>query len=179
MSHRSMIGVAIPIPEPYAAELAEWRDVLGDPQARLVPPHVTLLPPTPVDSDRLAAVEQHLVEVAAGERPFQLHLRGAATFRPVSPVVFVPLALGISDCERLEELIRSGLLYRPLRFPYHPHVTVAHDLPESVLDKAFDLLVEYEATFEVDGFNLYEHGSDGVWRTRRRFEFSGGMPDRT
>ena len=34
--------------------------------------------------------------------------------------------------------MRSGPLERELKFPYHPHVTVAHDLPEEALDRAFD-----------------------------------------
>jgi hypothetical protein len=42
--------------------------------------------------------------------PFEVHLRGSATFRPVSPVVFVPLVRGISECERVEAQVRSGPL---------------------------------------------------------------------
>uniref|UniRef100_UPI0019638830 2'-5' RNA ligase family protein n=1 Tax=Escherichia coli TaxID=562 RepID=UPI0019638830 len=79
--------------------------------------------------------------------PFDIHLRGSASFRPVSPVVFVTLALGISDCERLESKVRSGVLARELKFPYHPHVTVAHDLPEEQLDQADEALASYDAWF--------------------------------
>ena len=74
-----------------------------------------------------------------------MHLRGSGTFRPVSPVVFVPLARGISECERLEAQVRSGPLARETAFPYHPHVTVAHDLDEAALDRAFDALAAYDA----------------------------------
>jgi hypothetical protein len=32
-------------------------------------------------------------------------------------------------------------------------------------------LADFSATFLVNGFVLYEHGSDSVWRPRRRFRF--------
>jgi 2'-5' RNA ligase len=103
-----------------------------------------------------------------------MHLRGTASFRPVSPVVFVPLVEGIADCERVEERIRSGPLRRELRFPYHPHVTVAHDLDEQGLDRASAALKDYEARFSVWGFTLFEQDGGGVWRPQRDFPFGGG-----
>ena len=102
------IGVAIGIPEPYTAELQGWRERLGDPNAADIPPHVTLLPPTALHTEDLFAVEEHLRYVAEHSEPFVMHLRGSGTFRPVSPVVFVTLAQGISECELLERGVRSG-----------------------------------------------------------------------
>lgn len=167
------IGVAISIPQPYGDELTAWRKSFGDPLAASVPPHITLLPPTELDSVDLDLVEAHLNAVAASREPFVVHLRGTATFRPVSPVVFVALARGISDCETLSKAIRTGPLPGELPFPYHPHVTVAHELPEPVMDRAFEALAGYEADFVVDAFGLYEHGTDGVWRKHRDFGLGG------
>lgn len=170
-------GVAIGLPEPYTTELQGWRERLGDPNAASVPPHVTLLPPTPLPDGQLEEVEEHLRTVAAGEQWFVLHLRGSGTFRPVSPVVFVPLARGIGECEQLERQVRSGPLWRETAFPYHPHVTVAHDLDAARLDRAFDALAAYDARFRVWGFTLFERGRDGVWRPQRDFPFaSDGLP---
>jgi 2'-5' RNA ligase len=168
------IGVALGIPEPYNRELQGWRDRLGDPNARRIVPHVTLLPPTEVGSDALPAIEEHLRLVAKDEEPFEIRLRGSATFLPVSPVVFVPLVQGIAGCERLEVKVRRGPLSRELRFPYHPHVTVAHDLPDDALQRAFHQLADYEAAFDVRGFTLFEQGPDEVWRPQRDFMFGGG-----
>jgi 2'-5' RNA ligase len=164
-------GVAIGVPDPHGGELVGWRKRIGDPNAEAIPPHVTLLPPTRLPRGRLPEVERHLGAVAAVERPFDIHLRGAGTFRPVSPVVFVSLARGISRCERLERRVRSGPLTRRLRFPYHPHVTVGHDLPDAALDEAFEGLVDFEACFRVDAFTLFEQGDDTVWRPVRHFPF--------
>lgn len=168
------IGVAIPIPEPYGAQLQDWRAAFGDPQARAIPTHVTLLPPTEVPHGALPEVDTHLRKVAETQRPFAMLLRGAGTFRPVSPVVFVQLAEGIGGCEQLERQVRTGVLGRELQFAYHPHVTVAHDLSEPALDRAFETLAGYEARFDISGFALYEHGDDGVWRVRAPFTFGGG-----
>lgn len=170
------IGVAIGIPEPYASELQGWRERLGDPYASGIPPHVTLLPPTVVRSSRLAEVEEHLRAVAERHAPFTMHLRGSGTFRPISPVVFVPLAQGIGECERLEADVRGGPLTREVSFPYHPHVTVAHDLGEDVLDQAYEDLASYDARFQVWGFTLFEKGRDEVWRPQRDFPFATPLP---
>ncbi|WP_018638972.1 2'-5' RNA ligase family protein [Parafrankia elaeagni] len=172
------IGVAIGIPEPFRTELRDWRRRVGDPNAALIVPHITLLGPTEVPIAQLPAIERHLAEVAAGGEPFVIHLRGSGTFRPLSPVVFVTLAMGISCCELLEKAVRSGPLDRPTRFSYHPHVTVAHDIDEESMDRAAELLAKYRAQFEVTGFELYERGDDCAWRQLRRFPFAcgGGRP---
>ncbi len=167
------IGVAITVPEPYGGRLQDWRRRFGDPMADAIPTHVTLLPPTQVSADALTEVEDHLGHVATAERVFPMQLRGTGTFRPVSPVVFVALALGIGDCERIEEQVRAGPLARRLPFPYHPHVTVAYDLPDAVLDSAYLELAEYAAQFSVECFHLYEHGPDGVWRPRGEYVLDG------
>jgi 2'-5' RNA ligase len=171
------IGVAIGVPEPYGAELTKWREDLGDPLALAIPPHVTLITPTELDDTQLAAVVSHLEVVASQQWPFEIQLRGTGSFRPVSPVVFVALAAGISDCERLESAVRSGPLAGPLKFNYHPHVTVAHDVPPDVLDHAFRELADYEAAFTVEHFGLFERGDDGVWRTDRDFAFGLAAPE--
>ncbi|GAA1853079.1 2'-5' RNA ligase family protein [Myceligenerans crystallogenes] len=164
------IGIAVAIPEPHATELAAARSAAGDPLADVIPPHITLLGPTVVDQTDLEKVREHLRDVAAQIPPFTVRLRGTATFRPVSPVVFVSLAQGIAECEQIEQRVRTGLLAQDLRFNYHPHVTVAHEVPDEALDKAFHALRDFEADFEVTSFWQYEHGDDGVWRPQQRFD---------
>lgn len=166
------IGVAVGIPEPWGSQLDEHRAASGDPMAAYIPAHLTLLGPAEVDpsASTAAKIEDHLAAVAEAHAPYQLHLRGTGTFRPVTQVVFVAVAAGISECELLAADIRSGPLERELRFPYHPHVTVAHDVDDDALDTVFEELATFEARFPVDGFTLYEHGVDGHWHPKRRFE---------
>jgi 2'-5' RNA ligase len=169
------IGVAVGIPEPWGSQLDGYRAASGDPLASLIPAHLTLLAPTEIDAGRevTTKIEEHLASVAADHRPFQLHLRGTGTFRPVTQVVFVSVAAGIAACEQLAADILSGPLSRPLKYPYHPHVTVAQDIREEALDAVYDGLASFEARFPVDGFTLYEHVPDGRWQPQRRFPLSG------
>jgi 2'-5' RNA ligase len=168
----STIGVAIAIPEPWARELQSKRAAFGDDQANGIPTHITLIPPTEVDGD-LVDVEDHLAAVAKEQAPFRLRLRGTATFRPVSPVVFIVVSEGISACELLADAARRGPLSQQPTFPYHPHVTVAHHLSESALDQAYESLAGFDCAFQVAEFHLYVHGDDGVWRPVRTFELAG------
>jgi 2'-5' RNA ligase len=163
-----VIGVAIAIPEPWATELYDYRIDIGDPTAAGVPSHITLIPPTEVGSD-LSAIEEHLAAAGAGIEPFEVHLRGTATFRPVSPVVFVGLAEGISQCEQLADAVRRGPLALQLDFPYHPHVTIAHHLDDPTLDRAFDELAGFDCRFGVSEFHLYVHDEEEGWRATRTF----------
>ena len=169
MTDEVMVGVAIAIPQPHATVLANWRRQIGDPAADLVFPHVTLLPPTPVPADMMDNVEKHLADAAASHRPFVMHLAGTGTFRPTSPVVFIQVATGVSDCEILERAIRSGPLARELEFPYHPHVTVAHQIPDAALDEAYDGLSGFVARFSVARFVLFLRDADGRWTWRTEF----------
>lgn len=166
------IGVSIPIPEPYASRLVRARTEAGDPQAFSVPPHITLLPPTVVEPDQMGAVVEHLSLVAARSAPFVLELRGTETFRPLSQVVFVALAAGHGQCTALHEAVNAGPLWQDLHFPYHPHVTIAHDLPPADLDRAQQAMAAFDALFAVAHFSLYEFGDDGVWRDVSTFVLS-------
>jgi 2'-5' RNA ligase len=164
------IGVAIDIPEPWGNQLTRRRAASGDPHAAYTPAHVTLLGPTDVPTAAMAAVEAHLEEVAAAQPPFTIHLRGTGTFRPITEVVFVTLATGISECEILAGAIAAaGDIQRDVRFPYHPHVTIAQDVPADALDAAFDDLSGFSAKFDVASFTLFSHGGEGPWRRRRDF----------
>ncbi|ASW57403.1 2'-5' RNA ligase family protein [Plantactinospora sp. KBS50] len=170
----TQIGIAIDIPEPWGKFLTQARAEAGDPQAADVPAHVTLLGPTEIPSSSLPAVEEHLAAVAANHLPFTMHLRGTGTFRPITEVVFVVVATGISECELLAEAIRSAPhLHRETRFPYHPHVTVAQDIAPEAMDKAYHDLADFSALFEVERFTLFLHSGQARWQPRRDFELTG------
>ena len=90
----------------------------------------------------------------------------------MSPVVFVAVADGVAACEQLEQRVRSGDMAVETRYPYHPHVTLAHDVPEPVLDRAFAELAGFEASIDVSSVGLYEY-LDGSWQLVRDFPFGG------
>ncbi|RYE76279.1 MAG: 2'-5' RNA ligase family protein [Myxococcales bacterium] len=163
------LGVSIAVPEPWGPQLQDYRVALGDVAAREIPTHITLLPPYDASAAEREALEAHLATVAAASAPFQVRLRGTGTFRPVSPVVFVNVVKGISECEQLSARVNAGPFAPETHFPYHPHVTVAHDVGEVEMDRAFDELAEFACDFEVAGFHLYDY-VDGVgWQEARWF----------
>lgn len=166
----TQIGVAVDIPEPWGGFLTRRRAETGDPQAPDVPAHVTLLGPTVIPVASMPKVEKHLAAVAEQHLPFTLHLRGTGTFRPITEVVFVAVAAGISECELLAAAIGSAPeLRRETRFPYHPHVTVAHDVAPEALDKVYEDLADFSALFEVGSFTLFSHSGEARWQPRRDF----------
>ncbi len=173
MGNKITVGVALAIPEPHAAVLSGWRRRIGDPEAGKIPPHVTLLPPTEMEADQLELVEKHLAEAATTVLPFTMKLSGTGTFRPVSQVVFVQVSAGIAECELLERAVRRAPIVREVEFPYHPHVTVGHDLADQNLDQAYDGLRDFVARFVIDRFTLYAQDGDGTWRTHREYPLTG------
>jgi 2'-5' RNA ligase len=125
-------------------------------------------------------VAESIGRTAAGASAFTMHLRGTATFRPVSPVVHIQVVRGVSNCEQLERRLRTGLLAQDLTFPYHPHVTVAQGVPDADLDRAFADLAAFEAVFVVDQIFLFAQERNGLWRAERRVPLAnvgrGGPP---
>jgi 2'-5' RNA ligase len=170
---QTVLGVVVAVPEPWAQLLVDWRMKVGDPQAKLVPPHVTLLPPTEVAVADRAAISEHLAEVARSHAPFDMHLAGTGTFAPVSDVVFVAVARGIGNCEMIAGDVCRGPLDRSLSFPYHPHVTVAHDVPADMLELAYTGLAELSAEFRVDAFTEFEQTPSGTWAVAREYPLTG------
>lgn len=171
------IGVALPIPEPFLGELRAYRERFGDPLAHAIVAHITLVPPTEVSSSaHLAAIVEHLRGSVRELVPFEVVLAGVDSFRPVSQVVFVPLIVGERHVREVERTVRRGPLQRHLAFPYHPHVTIAHDVDSAWLDQAHTAMQSYRAAFDVDRLVLFQRGSDGVWSPWVEFPFGTTDP---
>lgn len=158
------MGITIPIPEPLASELENWRASFGDPMATLVPPHITLVTTTPSPGWDLTL--DHARAVAASQPEFTVSLSSTGSFRPVSPVVFLRVEEGFDTCVELHSQLQSGPLERDLDFPFHPHVTVAHDVSEASMDSAEAKLSSFTASFTVRTLGVYEHDASGLWKLR-------------
>ncbi len=163
------IGVSVAVPEPWGPELQQYRIGAGDEAARHIPTHITLLPPHQVAAGDIDEVMTHLGHVAAEIEPFRVHLRGTGSFQPVSPVVFIGVVEGISQCEQLAAGVRQGPLVIERVFPYHPHVTVAHNLSDEQLNRAFTDLEDFDAVFDVEEMWMYLHDDASGWQPTRAF----------
>ncbi|MCC3272869.1 2'-5' RNA ligase family protein [Arthrobacter zhangbolii] len=155
-----------------ASELRAARASFGDPMAAVIPAHITLV--TTTETSDWDATVDHVREVAAAQEPFRVTLQGSASFRPVSPVVYVNVDQGFDECIALHKELQSGPLARDLVFPFHPHVTVAHDVSEQSMDEAVRRLDDYQASFTVDCVGLYEHDATGLWKLHEHVQLGTG-----
>lgn len=162
----AVIGLTVSLPEPWAAQVRLVRAAAGDPLSASVPPHITLLPPTAVPEGELDAVIAHVARVAAAHAPFVLATRGTDTFRPVSPVVFLRVTEGADELDALQRDVRTaaGPLDVPLRFPFHPHVTLAHEVDDSSLDEAERAGRDIAVELVVAHLDLYRLAADSSWQ---------------
>ncbi|MDN6168502.1 MAG: 2'-5' RNA ligase family protein [Micrococcaceae bacterium] len=171
------VGIVIPLPEPHRSELREHRLSFGDPVARSVPPHITLI--TGARAADWAAARAHVRRVAAGTAPFSLRLHGTETFRPVSQVVVLRVTEGFDACVSLHRQLQAGPLETRAEFPFHPHLTLAHDLAEEPMQRAMTSLAGYDATFPVDRIGLFEYDAEGLWALQEELTLGqdGAHPD--
>jgi 2'-5' RNA ligase/8-oxo-dGTP pyrophosphatase MutT (NUDIX family) len=164
---RVRLGVVARLPEPLGIHVQAWRRALGDPAAARVGPHLTLVPPQTVaerDLDRAVA----LVERAAAQAvPFLVELDGAATFLPASPVAYLVVREGGPALHDLEVALQEPPLDRRTH-PFHPHVTVAQDLPEDRIEAAARELAGFRAAFPVRELAVLreerDEGRETAWR---------------
>ncbi|MGG5173948.1 2'-5' RNA ligase family protein [Pseudarthrobacter sp. J1763] len=163
------VGIILGFPERIARELQLWRASFGDPMASIVPAHITLVTTTPARDWETTL--SHARKVAKTTQPFRLSIHGTGSFRPLSPVVYIRVVDGFEECVQLHSKLQSGPLARDLVFPYHPHVTVAHDVAEASLDDAENALENYHAEFPVTSMGVYEHDSNGIWQLREEMNF--------
>jgi 2'-5' RNA ligase len=157
------------VPSPLRERLLQVRRACGDPQAEAFPPHITVIPPTAVSRSALPAMLDR-IETRIGQcGPFNVRLRGAGTFRPVTPVVFAKLVEGAGACAALESQVREAIGHPEGRFPYEPHVTVAQDATDAVLDQAENAIGDLDEGFAVDALEVCLLQPDAVWQPLRRF----------
>jgi 8-oxo-dGTP pyrophosphatase MutT (NUDIX family) len=95
--------------------------------------------------------------------PFLVELAGAATFLPESPVAYLMVREGGPALERLEAALREPPLDRRTH-PFHPHVTVAQELPADRIEAAAAELAGFRAAFPVRELALMREHRDRTWR---------------
>ena len=130
-------------------------------------------------------VEEHLRSVARDERSFDIHLRGTGHLPPgVAGDLRRPRRRASPTASGSRRRCAAARSTDAVRFNYHPHVTVAHDVAEELLEQGYQALAGFDARFPVWGFSLFEQGPDGTWRPRSDFPFgrelarsAGGSPD--
>jgi len=155
------------LPQPVAFHVQAWRRALREPTRDAVAPHVTLVPPQSVPAEEVPAAAALLERATAAAVPGVMTLDGAGTFLPASPVAFLAVGEGAATLAGLEAALRAPPLDRRTH-PFHPHVTVAQELPPAEIGQAARDLAGFRASFPLREVALMQQGADRVWRPLRR-----------
>lgn len=154
---RKRLAVALVIPPPTGTEIDGLRRALGDKQLGRIEPHITVIPPINVREEEVADAMAVVQAAASGRSAMELTLGPVQTFGARSPVRF----LAVEPWEPVVELhraCRTGVLERPEKRSFHPHVTV--DIEGGVTgadDPAIEVLSEYRAQTTIDRVTVLEH----------------------
>jgi 2'-5' RNA ligase len=121
----NVFALVIYLPDPLGGFLDEMRRALVpgcNPHA-----HVSVLPPRPLAGDWQVAREQ-VRTLAEGWTPFDITLSNVAIF-PVTNVIYIELGQGAAEMYGLHSLMNTDALRFDEPFEYHPHITLAQELP--------------------------------------------------
>jgi len=115
---------------------------LDDLRRELVPhynphAHVSVLPPRPLGVDWQAASDEARALVE-GSAPFEIELTELQVF-PVTEVIYLEVGAGTSDLRRMHGAMNAGSLAFEEPFRYHPHITLAQELPHENVPAMHDL----------------------------------------
>ncbi|WP_189350508.1 2'-5' RNA ligase family protein [Zhihengliuella salsuginis] len=160
-SARFSLGIVIALPPALSGRIGRLRSSFGDPFADHEAPHITLI--SGAASGAWDEAHRHVARVAAQTDAFTIRLRGTASFRPASEVVYLKVAQGEGACRNLHARLCDGPLEHQVAFEYHPHLTVAHDAPPDGMERALHELADFDAEFVVERIGLFSTDDDGQW----------------
>ena len=121
----NVYALVIYLPDPLGRFLDDLRRELVpgcNPHA-----HVSVLPPRPLAVDWQVAGEQ-VRACAANWAPFDIVLGRVCVF-PVTNVIYLELSEGAGEMFRIHAAMNSQALEFDEPFAYHPHITLAQELP--------------------------------------------------
>jgi 2'-5' RNA ligase len=130
--------LVIYIPDPLGRFLDELRQELVpsyNPHA-----HVSVLPPRPLAVDWSVAAGQ-VCSLTGAWAPFEIELTDIGIF-PLTEVIYIQLGAGAAELSRMHTAMNSGPLGFHEPFPYHPHVTLAQEIPAGAVDSVCQRAVE-------------------------------------
>lgn len=121
----NVFALVIYIPDPLGRFLDDLRRELVpgcNPHA-----HVSVLPPRPIAVDWQVAGEQ-VRACAESWAPYDIIL-GQVRIFPVTNVIYIELAEGAPEMFRIHDAMNSEALAFDEPFAYHPHITLAQEIP--------------------------------------------------
>jgi hypothetical protein len=126
----NVYALVIYIPDPLGGFLDDLRRELVpycNPHA-----HVSVLPPRSIAGDWHEAGEQ-VRACARTWAPFEVSLSAIERF-PVTNVIYIGLSAGEAELHHMHSCINAGALESAEPFEYHPHITLAQEIPPDDLE---------------------------------------------
>ncbi len=98
--------------------------------------HVSVLPPRPLFTPWQIVCEE--ARALAGEfPPFEIEAGEPAVF-PTTEVIYLELTRGGEELRRIHDALSRGRLKFTEPYPYHPHITLAQELPPGKLAEIYE-----------------------------------------
>ena len=142
----NLFALVVYIPEPLAGFLDDLRkELVPDCLPRA---HVTILPPRPLQAGQAgtdAAIEGART-VASGFAPFDI-ATGEIEIFPTTDVIYIGIQSGERELREMYRALNQGPLAFREPFPYHPHITLAQNLPQDRVQSLYDLARKRWAAF--------------------------------
>jgi 2'-5' RNA ligase len=121
----NVFALVIYIPDPLGTFLDTLRKELVpqyNPHA-----HISVLPPRPLAVPWQTASDE-AEALAANWTPFEIELTGVAVF-PLTGVIYIEIGGGTGELRRMHAAMNTTSLAFQEPFAYHPHITLAQELP--------------------------------------------------
>jgi len=155
---------------------------LDDMRRKLVPgcnphAHVSLLPPRPLAVDWPVASEQ-VSRILNSWNPFEIELTGIDVF-PVTEVIYLEVGRGAAELRQVHQAMNAGPLEFHEPFPYHPHITLAQELPRDKVaatgEMARRLWDEYTGPrrFPAERAAFVQNSLDNYWIDLKSYSLGG------
>jgi 2'-5' RNA ligase len=161
----NVFALVIYIPAPLGEFLDELRRELVphyNPHA-----HVSVLPPRPLKVDWQEASEQAR-GLTEGWAPFDVELGSVEVFARTD-VIYIGIGQGESELYDLHAAMNRSALAFDEPFKYHPHITIAQEIPHDRVEEMKDLArrrwEEYSGprTFRADRAVFVQNTSENCW----------------
>ena len=173
----NVFALVIYIPHPLGLFLDDLRRELVphyNPHA-----HVSVLPPRPLAVEWHAASE-HVRTLAGCWDPFEVQLAEIEMF-PVTNVIYIGIGAGEAELGRMHAAINTASLAFEEPFVYHPHITLAQEIPHGQVNAVYDLAVRRwnefrgERRFQAEHAVLVQNTLSGCWLDLAGYSL--GVPD--
>jgi 2'-5' RNA ligase len=151
--------------DPLASFLDRLRhDFNPDSRARA---HLTVLPPRPLVAAPVDAWDE-LKERLQDVQPFEVELGDVEMF-PETSVIYVSIKTGYCELERLHTALNIGQIGFQETLPYHPHITLAQQLPPEAVAAVAETAARrwrafpHSRTFIIDRLTFVQNTQDNCW----------------